>query len=270
VTLARGNGLALSRGWLHHATITLPAALGWPLFLAGVAGTVWALVTSRRAAVVFAYPLAYYAVAGSGYRVFARDMLPVLPFLCIAAACLTVSAVNKILETQPRRRGWAIAVAACVIVAPSAVNVRRLDRILVRPDNRMVVATALPGIIPAGSVVYHSGEQYGQVPFYMTNPPLGLKLIGYDAAANRFAADGSLPAWIILQRSPLTLYSPIPEGVERIVRDQYELIRHFAVGTEAATRVYDQQDALFLPLAGLAGIERLGPTFDIYRLRETR
>jgi len=75
---------------------------------------------------------------------------------------------------------------------------------------------------------------------------------------------------LILQRSPLILYSPIPDDVERLVREQYELIRHFAVATDSATRIYDQQDALFLPLAGLAGVERIGPTLDIYRLRETQ
>lgn len=32
-------------------------------------------------------------------------------------------------------------------------------------------------------------------------------------------------------------------------------------------RGYDQQDAFFLPLEGLTGIERPGPNFEVYRLR---
>jgi hypothetical protein len=134
----------------------------------------------------------------------------------------------------------------------------------------MVVAEAAPAIIPPGSLVYHSGEQFGRVPFYLSKPPLDVKTIEYDAATNRFVPDGTVPTWIILQRSPLILYSPIPEGVDQLVRERYELIRHFAVATDSATRIYDQQDALFLPLSGLGGVERIGPTLDIYRLRETQ
>ena len=88
-TLAHGHGLVLSRGWWYHATFTLPAALGWPMYLAGAAGAAGLLLTRwRQSAVVLAFPLAYFIVAGSGYRVFARDMLPVVPFLCISAGWL--------------------------------------------------------------------------------------------------------------------------------------------------------------------------------------
>ena len=50
-------------------------------------------------------------------------------------------------------------------------------------------------------------------------------------------------------------------------RERYERVRDFPVADERAARRYDQQDALFLPLTGLAGIERIGPSFEIYRLR---
>ncbi len=47
-SLEKGHGLVLARGWSHHATVTLPAALGWPLYLAGVAGVVGLLVANFR------------------------------------------------------------------------------------------------------------------------------------------------------------------------------------------------------------------------------
>ena len=71
-----------------------------------------------------------------------------------------------------------------------------------------------------------------------------------------------------LQRSPLVLYSAVPDAVQRIAAERYERVRDFPVVRRATrTRRYDQQDALFLPLTGLAGIERIGPSFEIYRLR---
>ena len=46
-TFAQGHGLVLSQGWWQHARITLPAAVGWPMYLAGVAG-LGGLRQSRR------------------------------------------------------------------------------------------------------------------------------------------------------------------------------------------------------------------------------
>ena len=266
-TLAHGHGLVLSRGWWYHATFTLPAALGWPLYLTGAAGAAALLLTRwRQSAVVLAFPLAYFIVAGSGYRVFARDMLPVVPFLCITAGWLTVSTVRSLVP-EGRARAWAAAALALAIVAPSARNVVLLDRVLTRTDNRVVVARELPGLIPAGSLVYHSGETYGRIPFALSDPPLRVELRDFDEASGRFTPDGRLPDWIILQRSPLVLYSGVPVAVQRIASERYERVREFRVADGREGRRYDQQDAMFLPLAGLAGVERMGPTFEIYRLR---
>ena len=268
-TLAQGHGLALSRGWWYHSAVTLPAALGWPLYLAGVAGGAGLLLTrSRASGVVLAFPLAYFLVAGSGYRVFARDMVPMLPFLCISAAWLTSTAVGAIVPARRRAaRAWATAAAALAIVAPSARNVVLLDRVLKRTDNRVIAARELPALIPPGSLVYHSGESYGRIPFTLSDPPLRVEMCEFDETSGQFTRGGRLPDWIVLQRSPLVLYSRVPEAVERIVAERYERVREFRVADERPSRVYDQQDALFLPLTGLDGVERMGPTFEINRLR---
>jgi hypothetical protein len=270
-TLAQGHGLALSRGWWHHAAVTLPAALGWPLYLAGVTGVAVLLGRLRQAAVVLAFPIAYYVVAGSGYRVFARDMLPVLPFLCITAAWLTVTVVHALVGAErPRTRAWVTVAIALAVITPSARNVVLLDRLLSRPDNRVIAARTLPTLIPSGSLVYHSGESFGRVPFQLSDPPVNFEECDYDETTGRFTPDGRLPDWIILQRSPLVLYSRVPDGVLTLVTEGYDLVRIFPVAAEDPSRIYDQQDALFLPLAGLAGVERIGPTFEVYRLRDGR
>ena len=85
--------------------------------------------------------------------------------------------------------------------------------------------------------------------------------------AGNFGDGASVPQWIIVQRSPLIHYSRIPAAIERLVRDRYELVRAYPVSADGVDRLYDQQDAFFLPLDGLAGIERPGPSFEIYRLR---
>lgn len=269
LTTLAGHGIATSRGWLQYAQITLPAAVGWPIYLAGVAGAVGLAATRlRQSAVLLAFPVAYYIVAGAGYAVFARHMIPVLPFLCISAAWLVVIAVRTVTRARaPRVRHAAIAVVALLAAAPSARQVVLLDRLLSRADNRVVVARALATLIPRGSLVFHSGGRYGHVPFDLPNEQLVVNECGYDERTGRFTPGDRLPDWIILQRSPLTTYSHVPVGLERIVRESYDLVNAFGTGALSAARVYDQQDAFFLPLSGLDGIKRPGPEFEIYRQR---
>jgi hypothetical protein len=273
--LAQGHGLRTTRGWIHHGTVNLPAALGWPLYLAGLGGVVGLLVTRwRHAIVLLAFPLAYYAVTGSGYRVFARDSLPNVPFLCIAAAWLIATIVRTTVRTVgslPRTAvAWTTGALAVALVAPSALNVWRLDRIFGQTDTRVVAARTLPSLITPWSLVYQAGEAYGHVPFDISRPPFVVDECTFDETRNEFAPDGTLPAWIILPRSPLLVYSRVPEGVERIVKARYDLALRIPATTDDHPRVYDQQDALFLPLSDLSGVYRLGPSFEVYRLRDAR
>ena len=264
-------GLSLV-GWSHYAAVTLPAALGWPMYAAGVAGMLGSLIVRfRRTAVVFAFPIAYYAVAGAGRTAFARYILPVVPFLCISAAWLVVEAARWAVHARfERARAVIVGMLAGLVVWPSARNDVLLDRILTRADNRLVAARALVGVIPPGSLVYHSGDPYGRIAFDVQEVNLTLNECDYDEATGRFTPDGRLPAWIILQRSPLVWYSRMPAGVERIVRERYDLVRRFPAGARSPDAVYDQQDAFFLPLTGLEKTIRPGPDFEIYRLRSAQ
>ena len=257
------------RGWSQYAVVTLPAALGWPMYAAGVAGVAGALVRSfTRAAIVFAFPVGYYLVAGSGHTAFARYIVPVLPFLAIGAAWLVVSAVRACTPLgAARAQGAIIGVAACLVVLPSARNIVLLDRIFTHEDTRLTAARALSHLIPEGSVVYHSGDPYGRVPFDIPGVTLEVNLCDYDEASARFGGGVARPEWIILQRSPLVFYSRVPAGIEQLVRNSYDLVRVFSPGEGTSRAIYDQQDAFFVPLAGLEGTTSPGPRVEVYRAR---
>jgi hypothetical protein len=267
--LAAGHGMVLGRGWWYFAQVVLPAAVGWPIFVAGVAGTGLLLVTRfRESAVVLAFPIAYYLVAGRGFGVFARYMLPVVPFLCLTAAWLVVTAVRAVVRSgSPALQRALIAAATVAMVAPSAYRTVLLDRLLSTPDNRVVAGRALIDILPENSLVYQSGEPMGHAMLSIDGKPAALRTASYDNASGTFApAD---PDWIIVQRSPLVLYSSVPASLERVLAERYTLARAFS--TESRTdvvRTYDQQDAFYLPLAGLEGIRRPGPAFELYQRRQ--
>jgi hypothetical protein len=216
---------------------------------------------ARDATLIFAFPVAYYLIVGKGYTVFARYIVPVIPFLCIGAAWSVVTATRWLTRNAAAAvRGAAIAAAAAAIVAPTAIKTIQLDRLLATPDNRVVVAQELLQITPSASL-YQSGERYGYVPMTLAGQQVAHS-VKYDAEAGRF--EPGEPDWVLVQRSPLASYSAVPASLERVLREQYQLTRQFPTGDERP-RLYDQQDAFYLPLGSLDGLVRPGPAFDLYR-----
>jgi hypothetical protein len=262
--LAEGHGVMLGRGWSYYARVMLPAAIGWPMFVAGTAGVLALLATRfRDAAVLFAFPIAYYLVAGQGYTVFARYIIPVLPFLCIAAAWLVVTTVRLAARSAtPAVRAALITAATIAVVAPTARKTLELDRLLATTDNRVIVAHALAGVVPPDSSLYQSGEKYGYIPMKMDGRDIA-RISTYDVDSGEF--ESGEPDWILLQRSPLVFYSPVPLPLAQLVRRRYVLVRRFPTGGDHPGAVYDQQDAFFLPLEGLGGVTRPGPAFELFR-----
>jgi hypothetical protein len=267
--LLHGHGIVVGRGWRYFAEVVLPAAVGWPILVAGVSGTFLLLATRfRQTAVLWAFPLAYYLIAGRGYAVFARYIIPVLPFLCLAAGWLTVETVRMLARGRsPAMQRGLVAAAAFAMVAPTAYNTILLDRLLSTTDNREIVARALAEAVPPGSLFYQSGEPQGHVPLGVAGHELSVRQVLFDADDGRFApAD---PDWVLIQRSPLLVYSSVPPALERALKDRYVLARSFSTVADAGVDMtYDQQDAFFVPLSGLAGIARPGPSFELYRRRD--
>lgn len=264
--LLQGHGVMLGQGWWYYARVVLPDAVGWPIFISGAAGIVIGLTTRWRTfGVLFAFPVAYYVAAGRGYTVFARYVIPILPFLCIGSAWLIVAVVRTLARpAAPAMRAALIAIAAIAAVAPTARKTVQLDRLLSATDNRVIVARALVHTVSPRSFLYQSGEAYGYVPWKIDGADVA-RPSRYDAAAEQF--DSGDPEWILIQRSPLLIYSAIPPSLERVLNERYALVQRFPTDGDRSDRTYDQQDAFFLPLDRLEGLTRPGPAFDLYRRR---
>jgi len=86
-----------------------------------------------------------------------------------------------------------------------------------------------------------------------------------DSEAGQF--DGPPPEWILIQRSALPQFSDVPAAITQLLAERYRLVKAFPSGDDRP-RVYDWQDAFFLPLVGLEGIERPGPAFELYTKKD--
>ena len=88
----------------------------------------------------------------------------------------------------------------------------------------------------------------------------------YNETTGRF--DSGDPEWILLQRSPLLLYSSIPPRLDQLIHERYTLVRRFPTRNDGVDSIYDQQDAFYLPIGTLDGISRPGPAFELYRRQD--
>ena len=105
-SMATGTpGLGIGNGWLHHLQFSLRYGLGLPLLVAGLAGAAAILIFEPAIGVLLlSFPIAYYAAAGSIRNLFFRYAIPVVPFLCLAAARLICRASSYIISIPYVRR----------------------------------------------------------------------------------------------------------------------------------------------------------------------
>jgi hypothetical protein len=270
--LAAGH-VVMARGWGYHAAFTLRYGVGVPLMLAGIAGAVWlALARASAAALVLAFPVSYYAVLGAGQTVFARYMVPVVPFICLTAAvCVDRIAVFVGERFGSRHVGDLVLLAAATaIVYPTLMRSIAFDRLMAQTDSRVLGAGWIASHFPAGASIYQTGFGAGHL---LPMPAYKYLRYTFDERADRFELDGtaaeSVPDLIVLLESPLPAYSEVPGRIRSVIRDGYELVTAIdgVPPASAPDVVYDLEDAFYAPFAGLDGALRPGPSIRVFQRR---
>jgi hypothetical protein len=298
--LAEGHYVDVGNAYVHHLTASLRYGLGAPLLAAGLFGVLVAFVQDRRqAAVIFAFPILYYAAIGRGETAFYRYILPVVPFLCVGAGLLC--------ERVRTRRGLApAAILAAALAAPTLASSVQALRIMDRGDTRVAMGIWIEATIPTDAVIVHAGAYTGapmlqrnvanqvreyaakegradsagfrkpdEMKWYTASRPM-YDVLFVEKAGIDFASRMSVeqlvatpPPWLLLEESGLVHYSAVPDAVRDLVAQRYDLA-HTEAATTAPTpaAVFDQQDAFYLPVARFDGTARMGPTLHLYRLRE--
>jgi 4-amino-4-deoxy-L-arabinose transferase-like glycosyltransferase len=246
-------------GWLHHLTQSLRYGVGLPILLTGLAGAMALAVRQPRIAVLlFAFPVAYFLVAGSFRNLFFRYMIPVVPFLVLSSAWLVTAAVRRFTPSAP-----ALAIVAIALVLPSAVRVWQFNRVVSERDNRVVVADWFARHVPPGDSVLQSGSIYG---YAQLDNRVWVQWT-WDRSRRMFMLQNrpasGRPDWILVQDSPLP--SLTQDIVKQFLKQDYQFAWRFTAFSPAEGRVYDLQDAFFLPFTGFAGVQRPGPNFTLYK-----
>jgi hypothetical protein len=258
--LAEGHGADVGRGWVYHLTTTLRHGLGVPLFAAGVLGLplmVWR--ERRRGLLVVLFPIAYYLLIGSGRTVFARYILPVVPFLCLTAGYTVSSAAEWITNALNRPR-WRIAmtsVMALAVLWPSVRSVVAFDRLLAREDTRVAARRWVEERFAPGATITQLGASNARV---------------YADYETRYVLSDTLsaarPDLVIVVSSPITGSPSLGTATKWLERD-YELqfVRR-VVAEDDPANTYDWQDEFFVPLGGFHQVDAPGPNVRVFVRRD--
>jgi 4-amino-4-deoxy-L-arabinose transferase-like glycosyltransferase len=262
--LSGGHGIDLGRGWSYHLRRSLPYGLGIPTFVAALVGIVPLLRHYRPQAIIVAgFTVSFYASVGSGQAVFFRYVLPLVPLACLSAAVGVTHTAGWVERRWGIRQGGVTTVLAAILILPSLVNSVWFDVLLSKTDTRVLAAQWLaPRLTPEMSLHDATGPYS-----HLDLERVRFHPWSFDPTSKSFGhPEGRTPDWLVLDESPLRLYSGAPYELRELAREKYSLEQTFAAtGSRARSAVYDQQDAFFLPFSRFYTVERPGPTILIYR-----
>ena len=278
--LSGGHGADLGRGWIYHLTRSLPYGLGPTAFLAAIVGFV-ALIRKHRpyGFVLGTFAAALYISIGSGYTVFFRYILPLIPVMSLAAAvgireCTDWLAARG--ERGPRDgiirplslgrrfvgRRPVFVVLLALTIGPGLVNSVWLDVLLARDDSRVVAGEWLTPRLQPHHTLYDAGGDYtaldlSQASFHHWH---------FDAATSSFRdAGGRTPDWLVMYESALYTHVRTPWQLEALAQTRYRRVHTVRAFTGSRhDAVYDLQDVFFMPVWGFWTVQRPGPTIHIY------
>jgi len=262
--LADGHGVVVGRGWVVHLTSSLRYGLGLPLLVAGLAGLfLLAWKQPAQGILVALFPVACWALVGSGYTVFARYIVPAVPFLCLVAAYAVteVSRTATALGGRPNLSHAASWALALLVVAPSAWSVVQFDRLLSREDSRVVAAQWVRARFPDGATIAQVGRRSTNLFFVPEGPTTPSRYKTMTLAED--SPPTAEPDILVVANSPLGYAPAIPPRAAAL-SVRYTPLSAIVAYDQSTRGVYDWQDEFYLPLAGFAGVSRPGPNLTLY------
>ncbi len=141
--------------WLYYIIGPLNDGMGQPLGIFSLAAVVYAVFRHRKKDILLiSFPLAYYLIMGSFLRHFDRYILPVVPFLVIAAAVFLVEIASKLSRSKRRQNFVVVGLALAIILFPG-MRVVRYVHLMTQQGTGLQAKEWIEKNIPRGKKIVH-------------------------------------------------------------------------------------------------------------------
>ena len=295
----------VNEGWEGQATLppgvayllALGRGMGWGML--GLAGAGLVLLARRAPTatlVLAAYPVAYLLFMLRSELFFVRFALPVVPFLCVLAACGVVLLARMVADAANRRtdseqRGepgssgaltsggvsWVgpigAGLALAAVLQPAIDSVRH-NLLIAREDTRVLAARwALDNVAPDDKLLAEEYTIRDRVPRAYGGPVWQLDTDELDvngvSRADPTAALRGSARYVVVSSFQ---YERFGQGAGRAERQgafydalgrEWRAVARFAPGHGNTPLPFDLED-LYTPFADLGRYERPGPTVIVY------
>jgi 4-amino-4-deoxy-L-arabinose transferase-like glycosyltransferase len=246
--------------WTHLA-VTLPSGLGWPLFLASLAGVgraIWLRRSSDWVLLAFAIP--FLALISSVNVIYPRYCVPLLPVLMVTAA----ESLHSLFSKVPR---LVYVVAFMILIGPSLSASIRYDGLATRRDTRLLAMNwVAEHVAPQSEILICRGYGAPEINHDRRRPPaFRPELIDCTLEPVR----GATARYLITHEHPyLSGFSRIGEGLRDWLEAEAEPLAVFDPFRKAEDRApyFYPHDAFYIPFTGLGAVDRGGPVVRIWRI----
>ncbi len=135
----------------HHLTYSLVNGLGWPTVGLGIIGIFLACIRTPRTFWLWTLPMIYYGMITLFSQPYERYAMPIVPFLCLAAAFV----MNRLAESARTKRLKTIAWIVLVLIVAffPLQKLIYLDRMLLKEDTRTVAKKWIGAHVSESAVV---------------------------------------------------------------------------------------------------------------------
>ncbi len=293
-----GMNMVFGPGWIHHVAFNLRYGLGLLFLLFGLFGLCLLFERKRNEAIIlFSFPVLYYFAASWGHGYYVRYMVPVAPFLCVAAAEAIVR-LSDLLSRFYKNKTVISVIFAIILLFPSLKNVYYFDNLLSKEDTRSIAYSWIAQNIRKGQTIGTWTSFWGMPTEIDSLPTLMMKrnVFGTDRAATAtkllndmyiaarsfqkgfvgynvmpaywgvFDVIASPPDYFFVEVYPV-MFQPEPSApVINMLREKYTQVAWISSGMRQDPRlILDRADAFYLPFSGLEFVGRPGPDLIIFK-----
>lgn len=264
-------GYVAENGYSFHFLNSLVSGFGWPGLLAagcgfGILIRTRSVPTSAKV-LLLGFPILHFLLIGNSRLAFVRYMLPMLPFLAVAA-----SVAVRWLAVRSGRLRLATLATVIAIMAPGIVWGIQHNQLLAKPDIRreLVLALQEADLDLDGVPVYAIGQagvcaRWAKLPFKRQN-----KIASPDIASNvtRLYIFDSFLQDRVLYEDPEPDLAPLYPANENVqLFENYEelIVLQFSPFTVPKWKAPLSRKSIYTPfLPDLRVRKRSGPFFELY------